>query len=111
MQPELWRALAAIAPVVLHRPLSEQRYIEWAYVHSPYAFLLARNWNDLEVFEGETVYNVECVNCFISNCVDGNDYTNYKAVMIVRQGHPTPVLLPGKSHGWRSLVGCSPWGR
>ena len=23
---------------------------------------------------------------------------------------PIPVLLPGKSHGWRSLVGCSPWG-
>ena len=23
---------------------------------------------------------------------------------------PTPVLLPGKPHGWRSLVGCSPWG-
>ena len=21
----------------------------------------------------------------------------------------TPVLLPGKSHGWRSLVGYSPW--
>ena len=28
-----------------------------------------------------------------------------------RQWHPTPALLPGKSHGWRSLVGCSPWGR
>ena len=27
------------------------------------------------------------------------------------QWHPTPVLLPGKSHGWRSLVGCSPRGR
>ena len=27
-----------------------------------------------------------------------------------RQWHPTPVLLPGKSHGQRSLVGCSPWG-
>ena len=25
--------------------------------------------------------------------------------------YSTPVLLPGKSHGWRSLVGCSPWGR
>ena len=25
--------------------------------------------------------------------------------------HPTPVLLPGKPHGRRSLVGCSPWGR
>ena len=28
-----------------------------------------------------------------------------------RQWHPTPVLLPGKSHGQRSLVGCSLWGR
>ena len=28
-----------------------------------------------------------------------------------RQRHPTPVLLPGKSYGRRSLVGCSPWGR
>ena len=28
-----------------------------------------------------------------------------------RQWHPTPVLLPRKSHGQRSLVGCSPWGR
>ena len=28
-----------------------------------------------------------------------------------RQRQPTPVLLPGKSHGRRSLVGCSPWGR
>ena len=27
-----------------------------------------------------------------------------------RQWHPTPVLLPGKLHGWRSLVGCSLWG-
>ena len=28
-----------------------------------------------------------------------------------RQWHPTPVLLRGKSHGWRSLVGYSPWAR
>ena len=27
-----------------------------------------------------------------------------------RRWHPTPVLLPGKSHGQRSLVGCGPWG-
>ena len=27
-----------------------------------------------------------------------------------RQWQPTPVLLPRKSHGRRSLVGCSPWG-
>ena len=28
-----------------------------------------------------------------------------------RQRQPTPVLLPGKSHGRRSLIGCSSWGR
>ena len=27
-----------------------------------------------------------------------------------RKWQPTPVLLPGKAHGWRSLVGYSPWG-
>ena len=27
-----------------------------------------------------------------------------------RQWQPTPVLLPGRAHGRRSLVGCSPWG-
>ena len=32
-------------------------------------------------------------------------YTIYQR----RQWQPTPVLLPGKSHGRRSLVGCSPW--
>ena len=27
-----------------------------------------------------------------------------------RQWHLNPILLPGKPHGWRSLVGCNPWG-
>ena len=36
--------------------------------------------------------------------------TNFSHLSRRRQWHPTPVLLPGKSHGWRSLVGCSPWG-
>ena len=31
--------------------------------------------------------------------------------LLEKEWHPTPVLLPGKSHGWRSLVGCSPWAR
>ena len=35
---------------------------------------------------------------------------NPKVATRRRQWHPTPVLLPGKSHGQRSLVGCSPWG-
>ena len=28
-----------------------------------------------------------------------------------REWQPTPVFLPGDSHGWRSLLGCNPWGR
>ena len=28
-----------------------------------------------------------------------------------RKWQPTPVFLPGESHGLRSLAGCSPWGR
>ena len=33
------------------------------------------------------------------------------AILWRRKWQPTPVLLPGKSHGQRSLVGYSPWGR
>ena len=33
------------------------------------------------------------------------------ALLLEKAMAPTPVLLPGKSHGRRSLVGCSPWGR
>ena len=28
-----------------------------------------------------------------------------------RKWQPTPVFLPGRSHGQRSLAGCRPWGR
>ena len=38
-------------------------------------------------------------------------YLDRSIIIRRRQWHPTPVFLPGKSHGRRSLVGCSPWGR
>ena len=37
-------------------------------------------------------------------------HSSHKLVSWRNQWHPTPVLLPGKSHGRRSLVGCSPRG-
>ena len=51
-----------------------------------------------------------------SECLSLSDnmYTKLNKPSLIfwrRQWHPTPVLLPGKSHGWRSLVGCSPFGR
>ena len=33
-----------------------------------------------------------------------------RSLLVKTEWHPTPVILPGKSHGQRSLVGCSPWG-
>ena len=56
-----------------------------------------REWHDrFRVMKGET-YNQE--------------YHLVRLSFWRRQWHPTPVLLPGKSHGWRSLEGCGPWGR
>ena len=40
-----------------------------------------------------------------------NQLTLSRLLLWRRQWHPTPVLSPGKSHGRRSLEGCSPWGR
>ena len=37
-------------------------------------------------------------------------FTMLFSFQVYSKWHPTPVLLPGKSHGWRSLVGRSPWG-
>ena len=45
-----------------------------------------------------------------------SNLSKFKKIEIVssifwrRQWQPTPLLLPGKSHGWRSLIGCSPLG-
>ena len=47
---------------------------------------------------------IVCVYIWVCVCV---------CVCVYRRGqwHPTPVLLPGKSREWRSMVGCSPGGR
>ena len=44
--------------------------------------------------------------CILSPCL----FNLYAEYIWKRQWQPTPVLLPGKSRGQRSLVGCSPWG-
>ena len=49
-----------------------------------------------------TKWKLHCLDCLLKRT---------SRVRRRRQWHPTPVLLPGKSHGRRSLVGCSPWGR
>ena len=41
----------------------------------------------------------------------GIQILGYYYLLRRRQWHPTPVLVPWKSHQRRSLVGCSLWGR
>ena len=43
--------------------------------------------------------------------LDSGSCFGWEKVVWRRQWQPIPELLPGKSHGRRSLVGCSPWGR
>ena len=50
--------------------------------------------------------SIRCMDIWLKNTI-GLAMLSFRR----RQWHPTPVLLPGKSHGRRSLVGCSPWGR
>ena len=52
------------------------------------------------------------------SCIQGYRYHLSKCHIHVlayciwrRQWHTTPALLPGKSRGWKILVGHSPWGR
>ena len=59
--------------------------------------------------------NHELIMVVFKVTVCGNLYTerknSYLEFVWRRQWHPTPVLVHGKSHGQRSLIGCSPWGR
>ena len=50
---------------------------------------------------------------FSDQCKEVEEYNRMEKTRDLfprRQWHPSPVLLLGKSHGWRSLVGCSPCG-
>ena len=70
------------------------------------------------------ICGTQCDPTFVNNSTDGvrildlcsekkvtkEGLTPPAVILRRRQWHPTPVLLLEKSHGWRSLVGCSPWG-
>ena len=48
---------------------------------------------------------------FCEHSGSSSDFNAQYDIIKRRRWQTTPVLLPGKSHGWRSLVACSPWGR
>ena len=51
------------------------------------------------------------LSCIQGYCYHLSKFHIYVLVYRRRQWQPTPLLLPGKSHGRRGLIGCSPWGR
>ena len=69
------------------------------FVIQPRVFLILVNWVDTWNFPIWIVWFLgQVINAILFNLC-----------RIVEEKY-TPVLLPGKSHGRRSLVGCSPWG-
>ena len=64
----------------------------------------------LEGNKGKTFSDTKSTNVFLSQSPKSIEIKTNKWDL-VRLTNPTPVLLPGKSHGQRSLVGCSAWGR
>ena len=72
-------------------------------------------WGELSslqrwVFQSRNTVPLRSLISFISTLYF-SAYRTWTCLVGRRQWHPTPVPLPGKSHRWRSLVGCNPWGR
>ena len=68
---------------------------------------ILNHWTNRDVPELLYSYYVSRLVWFIDVNLDNFELLRKKQR---RQWQPTPVLLLGKSHRWRSLVGCSPWG-
>ena len=106
-----------------HTGMSQQMWVQSVYMNpsliipkqkSPLKVLLY--WHGLSVPNIETQWDpTRETAAVMQRCLSENYFClvmlEVKQVYRRRQWHPTPVLLPGKSHGRRSLVGCSPWGR
>ena len=92
------------------------KYWSFSFIISPsneYSGLISfrMDWLDLLVVQGT-------LKSLLLHHSSKTSILQHSAFFIVQLSHPywrskwqpTPVLLPGKFHGWRSLVGYSPWG-
>ena len=68
---------------------------------------MSKDSNTLSSAKDNTIIKVHNSQIYIS-CI--YIYISYIYRLLRSINIPTPVLLPGKSHGRRSLMGCSPWG-
>ena len=88
--------------------------------HGPLIWTQLRDWESglTSLYPGVFIFNMEL---WVLPCgSDGKESTCnagdprlipwVRKILWRREWQPTPVFLPGESHGQRSLVGCSPWG-
>ena len=92
----------SIMQMLVHLMLSQRSLKLSSFLFIPFFFFLF-NFSDVYFY-------LQLVDLFLL-C-----YLLYCWFLIVcfkwrRKWQPTPVFLPGESHGQRSLVGCCPWGR
>ena len=95
------------------------RILEWIAMASSRGSSQPRDWTCISTVGRRVLYYWHHLESPWASSVRYNSYLtplpeNFQQncpVFQRRQWHPTPVLLPRKSHGRRSLEGCSPWGR
>ena len=105
--PLYFFAFLSFPHIPYHNRLSETvvtDYLKTDLVHTPILIAYGRY---LELTEWEIYPLRSLFLCFLQN------RSNYKTVLYLREKALAThsILLPGKFHGWRSLVGCSAWGR
>ena len=66
-------------------------------------------WQCMLKEKGKSIENVTRL-CFLNDDALSSKYYSVRKTIGEGSGTPPPVLLPGKSHGQKSLVGCSPQG-
>ena len=97
---ELCAIQGTLRSLLQHHSLKASILQHWAFfivqLSHPYILL-----EKTKLWRGETLLTKWCF-CFLIPCLAWSQR---------RRWHPTPVLLPGKSYGWRSLVDCSLWDR
>ena len=97
IQPHLWKAIAALRPVILHRPNHRDIYFVKAHLHTPYAFLLSKFLN-VKIHKKENVFTTQCDNCTLTNRISP-DIGNYKFMLIVKQP-PYVMILVNITGNW-----------
>ena len=90
--------------------ISQPRILEWVAISSFRGSSQPRNWTRISYISRQVLYHWATWDALFTG-KKWDQFGQKRKSGRRRQWHPTPVLLPGKSHGRRSLVGCSPWGR